>query len=318
MERGRFLLACLALLVLGLWQSGVFSAEKLKFAIGTSGAHYRIPALLAEEQGLWKKRGLDAEVIPFKGGGPLYRAMVAGHIKIAMLTPTSFIPAVAGGVSAIIVSQFISEPYLYLWVRAESHLKTARDIRNLKIGSSRRGSYTFVIAELIIRVLGVEKDVKIVATGGVPESVAALRAGVIDILPTSIFTLIELEDKGVVHRLLSADEYLPKPWIDVINVADKQFVRDRSVTVKEALGGLYEATEFIRANRSLIVKRLESDYGYSEGVAQKVYDVMQYTKGGKINRKGLENVRSFLLEYGLVPEGKAPAIDDLYTAAFTQ
>ncbi|MEE8449891.1 MAG: hypothetical protein V3S39_09705 [Thermodesulfobacteriota bacterium] len=41
------------------------------------------------------------------------------------------------------------------------------------------------------------------------------------------------------------------------------------------------------------------------------------TKDGKIERKAVENVRSFLIEHGIVTKDKTLPVDELYTNQFT-
>ena len=39
---------------------------------------------------------------------------------------------------------------------------------------------------------------------------------------------------------------------------------------------------------------------------------------GKLERKAIENVRSFMIEYKIIKAKEAPAIDDIYTDKFVR
>ena len=58
--------------------------------------------------------------------------------------------------------------------------------------------------------------------------------------------------------------------------------------------------------------------GYSEEAAKLVNKDFAFSRDGKVSRKGLENLRNFFIEYGLIPKEKAPAIEKLYTDEFVR
>ena len=53
-------------------------------------------------------------------------------------------------------------------------------------------------------------------------------------------------------------------------------------------------------------------------VAKLAFQGLGFTKDGKISKKGLENVRRVLIDYGMIKKGKAPPVDKMYTAEFTR
>ena len=45
--------------------------------------------------------------------------------------------------------------------------------------------------------------------------------------------------------------------------------------------------------------------------------MLDYSRDGKINVEGLKNVRTLLIEYGIIKEEKAPPLRELYTTDIT-
>ncbi len=310
---GLFLLVSM----LALASAGVQAAEKWIFGASTMRVPlFYMPGLVAEEKGFWKEAGLNVEFIPFKGGTPLYKAAAAGEAKMGVSSGPSFILAASAGVPITIVAQIAAESPFYFWVRADSPLKRPKDIKGSKIGVSSLGSLTYIYAKAIARALGVEKDVNIVATGGVPQSAGALRAGRIDLMPTSTYTFLELEIKGQMRRLLRVADYLPKPWVETVAFAERGFTKSNPDAVRRAIGTVLKAINFMRDNPSWTMAKMKGIYGYSDEAAKKAYEFSKFTRGGEIDVRGLENITNFLVEYGLIRKGKALPVRELYTTGF--
>ena len=157
---------------------------------------------------------------------------------------------------------------------------------------------------------------RILSTGGVPESTAAMKAGVIDAMPTSIFILLELELKREVRKLLAVDDYLPSEWTEAALFAEKDFAIKNPEVVREATKAIVKALDFIQNNPRQTVDKMKSESGFSEEAAKSAYNLLRFTKGGKLDRKALENVMNFLIEYGLIKREKAITLDEVYTTRF--
>src|SRR3990172_2440063 len=113
------------LLVLSLIAAGSsLAAEKMRMGTALKGVPaYELPMATAEERGFWKEQKLEVEWVPFVGGGPLYRAMAAGHIEFGLSQIGSFVEAASGGVPGVIVADFQSDDPFLIWVRADSRIK---------------------------------------------------------------------------------------------------------------------------------------------------------------------------------------------------
>src|SRR3972149_2007101 len=85
MKTKLILLALMLFLPLALTSHQGLAQQKLRF--GTSlktSPHQVLPPLAAEEKGLWKPNGLDAQWISFEGGAAMYQAVVAGAVDMGL------------------------------------------------------------------------------------------------------------------------------------------------------------------------------------------------------------------------------------------
>lgn len=318
----RLLLASLWLtlsLVLINGNARAVAAEKIKIALAQKvSPHYSLPASAAEEKGFWKENGLEVELVPFDGGGPTYRALASGRIDMVLGSSSAFFQAVAGGVPVMIVSDLYWPGDFFIYVNEKSKIKESKDLKGAKIGVSVFGGVLHAYARVVVTKLGLEKDTKIVATGGSRQAVAALRTGAVDAICLSIYQLINLKLQGEVRELVSLADYLPTEWSEHVVSAHKEFARRNPETLKRAVKVIIQSTDFIRNNPRWTMDQLKETQGYSEEAAKIIYEQYSrrsFTEDGKIRKKGLENVKNFLIEFGIIPKEKVPPASEMYWEA---
>ncbi len=308
--------AC-ASLVTGL-TSTTLGLEKMK--VGSSvklSPMYNLPFATAEEQGFWKQNGLDAELVTFKGGAKFHQGMVAGAVQIGMTMAGGAFQARARGVPVIIVSNLNRNEAFFFWVRSDSRRKRPKDVKGAKIGVMRLAGSAHAYGRMVVKVLGLQKEVKFISAGGIRSSIALLRAGKTDIAVHPYHQLVKLLLKGEVRGLLMVDDYRPKEWLAHVLTADQRFVKESPDKVGKVVKSLLQATNYIKDNRSWTTARMKTMFGFSDKAAELVYDHLGFVRDGKVSPQGLANVRRFLIDFGIVPADKMPPVDELYTKQFT-
>ncbi|MEE8448015.1 MAG: ABC transporter substrate-binding protein [Thermodesulfobacteriota bacterium] len=118
------------------------TAEKINFgtAVKMSPEYYlTMPA--AQEQGFWKKNGLDAQWVPMRGSGTLYRTVAAREIKVGASPGVSFIQAAGRGIPVLIISTLETSQSFHGWVLKNSRFKRADDLKGkpVRVGIPRIG-----------------------------------------------------------------------------------------------------------------------------------------------------------------------------------
>lgn len=296
------------------------AAEKLKVAsaVRLSPVFY-LPILGAEAGGSWKQNGLDAEWTPFGSGAAMYRAVAAGETKIGLsMVPAEF-QAVAAGIPVVIISDLHPKDDFYIWVGTKSRFKEPKDLKGgAKVGVSRFGGTEHAYGRMIAKVLGLEKELKLISTGGIPESLGALKAQTIDGVLLSPHQMIKFKVAGEVKELVAVVDFRPREWASYVIFADRGFASKNADVTKRAVRSLLQGMEHIRKNPKWTIEKMKELNGYSEEEAKMIYQVLDFTRDGKMSKKGLENVRNFLIEYGIVSKDKAPRVEEMYTDQFTE
>ena len=296
-----------------------FSAEVLRYGTPLKATpHYDMVVLSAEEKGFWKQNGLEVTWVPFRGATDMYQAVAAGSIEAGQDDTAGMMQAVARGVPALTVAEMGFKQFFSIWVLNASPIKEPRELKGAKVGTSRFGASAYAFGFALVKSIGIEKEVKFVAVGGVADRLAAIKAGAIDAFVQTFAPVANLVVKGELREVATMRGRLPPDWSNQVLYARRDLVDKKPETVKRLVKAVFQSTDFIQDNRAWSVERLKSSMGFVEEAAQLIHEHLRFSRDGKINRKALENVRDFLAEFQLFPRGKTLDLDAFYTTKFVE
>lgn len=172
---------------------------------GISG--YNVPLWVAHEAGLFKKYGLNDELILFGGGSTNLQAVLANEIRFANVSGSAPIQAkLQGGEVTIIASSYNYIPYSLVVAK---DIASPAELKGKRIAITRLGGITEVAALLAFEKLGLSpKDMTFVQAGPDSQRLLAVRSGAVAatiIAPPGLFAaaamgvkmLVDLSDLGV-------------------------------------------------------------------------------------------------------------------------
>jgi NitT/TauT family transport system substrate-binding protein len=177
----------LALMLFLLLPAESHSQERIKIAYSSADASNTV-WFTALDAGLYKKHGLDVELVFIQSSTMSVSTVVSGDIQVANTSGGAVASAVVGGAHLIMTACYINTlPYELV---VQETVKSAEELRGKSVGISRVGSASDVAARVLVKGLGLEpvKDVPIIQVGG-PSERAAASTGRIGFLP-------ETEDQG--------------------------------------------------------------------------------------------------------------------------
>lgn len=296
-----------------------FALEKLKFATSLKKAvHQGLLILAAEEKGFWRKNGLDTEWVPFRGGAAMVRAIAARSINIGLSSAGTEIRSATRGVPVIIIANMKTPNNFFIWVRADSRIRKPKDLRGAKIGITRFGGVADAYGRVVTKALGFPRNVTFVAAGGIAPSLAALQSGAVDAVVNTNFVMAPLKIGKKAREVVAVRNFFPKEWVNDTIFGRKDFLKKKPSVARGAVRAILQSAGFVMKNRRWSLEKMESFFKYSDAAARFVYDqALHYGTDGKIDRRGIENVKNFMVDFGIVPKGKVPPLDDLYTNEFT-
>ena len=147
--------------------------RKLRVAITSLSGSMTVP-WLAREAGIFKKHGLEVEVIATPSGVEGMNALIAGEITFLQIAGATTASAAVGGADVVVIGTTIGTLVLNLMVRPE--IESPEQLRGKSIGISRFGTTIDTGARIALRHFGLvpEKDVSIIQIGGMESIVPAM------------------------------------------------------------------------------------------------------------------------------------------------
>lgn len=250
---------------------------------------------LTQEQGYFKKNGLDSSLIYIRGGTTAVQALLAGEIHFGHLSPAPMMAAWAQGADFVWIGTTTHQMVFTLMV--EPSIKTGIDLKGKRIGITRIGSASDLALRMSLEHFGLgAKDVTMLSLGGIPEILAAMRGGAVDggILspPTSTAArdlsyrpLLHVPDLGREFTFsgIAARRTFVQSQPDVTRAYMTALSEGAKIYKEDSRAALRVLRAYMRADDRL----LESGYKeYDKAISSPPYPGL----------KGLEAVRESLLE----------------------
>jgi NitT/TauT family transport system substrate-binding protein len=222
------------------------SQELKKIKIGYPAISYnQIHIWVAKDAGLFKKYGLDAETVFFRGGGLATQALVAGDPPIVNIG--TVVQAGLQGHDVVLIAS--SENAYAYSVVARPAISRLEQLKGKKLGISSFGSASHNAALILLRRSNLEpnRDVALVVAGATTERLAALDGGRIEatlLTPSEIprarrMGLVEVYDMMDLGLEVQGNGF----------ATTRTFIKSNRDTVKAALKGYVEAIHFIHSKR---------------------------------------------------------------------
>jgi NitT/TauT family transport system substrate-binding protein len=238
----------LSLVVGSLAVTPGISQERVKIAYSSADASNTV-WFTALDTGMYRKYGLDVELIFIQSSTMSVSTVVSGDIQVANSSGGAVASAVVGGANLVMTACYINTlPYELI---VQESVKSIEDLKGKSVGISRVGSASDVAARVLIKGLGLEpvKDVPIIQVGGPTERAAAFRTGRIVGFPSPPGT-IHLA-KGMPHRIMisTADFQKRYEFPYICSTTTKNYLASHRDTMRRLTMALIEATHFLKTRK---------------------------------------------------------------------
>jgi NitT/TauT family transport system substrate-binding protein len=253
MARQLVLVSFVALLCSIGGQGSAAAQERVKIAYSSADAS-NVVWFTALDSGIYRKHGLDVELIFIQSSTMSVSTLVSGDIQIANSSGGAVASAVVAGANLVMTACYINTlPYELV---VQESVKSSEDLKGKNIGISRVGSASDVAARVLIKGLGLEpiKDVPIMQVGGPSERAAAFRTGKIIGFPSPPGT-IHLA-KGMPHRILisTADFHKRFDFPYICSTTTKSYLTANRDVMRRLTMALIEATHFLKSRKQETMK----------------------------------------------------------------
>lgn len=150
--------------------------QKLRVAYAAITAAFSIP-WVAKEARIFERHGLDVELVYIASGPRAVQTLIGGGIDVAAFGGAAAIDAKLAGADTVYVAIPVNKVIVFTVVAPE--IQRVEDLRGKIVGATRIGTLTDYFTRVYLRQSGLvpDRDVTIRGTGGLPETLAALKAG---------------------------------------------------------------------------------------------------------------------------------------------
>lgn len=255
----------LAFFVTGLLFSAAL-AKSVRIGSVSSGA---FPLFIAQERGLFKKYGLDTEVITFQGNPLMVQSLVAGELQFIDAGGNSLVDAKVAGADVVTIGVYIDTlPYTLV---ASEKIKSASQLKGRRLAVSRLGAASDIGLRMVLQKLGIDpKETIILGIGGTAERFAALKAGSVD--ATVITPPLTITARKLGFNEIASFQNAGIKWAFNSIDTTARYAKNNRETVLNILKGIIDGIAYIHKNKEETIRILSKQYLLTDrGTLEELY-----------------------------------------------
>jgi NitT/TauT family transport system substrate-binding protein len=261
---------------------------------------------VAQEEGLFRKNGLEVELIHIPSSSRAIQAILAGEIALSYMDGLNAAQASLKGANVALVAGATNRFVFSLMGKPE--LKRVVELRGKKIGITRVGSSTHTAALYALGQAGLKPaDYHILPLVEVPNIFTALVSGQIDAGVVSPPTNSRARKAGM-NELMNLAKEGPE-YVSVALGTTRTYIRDNEEILRRVVRSYAEAVQLFKANKQVGIRVLAK---YTNVKDQDILDdaynqFREYLETVPyVSRKGIEAILAELREKDAVAKSAKP------------
>ena len=264
----------------------------LKSAFTNIGAA-TAPLWAALDGGYFAEEGLEVTLSFIKPGAPAMAAIQNGDVPIAYIGSNGVVEANLQGASFVIVGGFIDRLSYKLYTIPA--IERAEQLKGKALGTSNFGSITYVAGEMAAEHLGIKGSVTYIPTGGQAETLAAIKAGVVQ--GGAFQPPADLKAKEAGFRELVDVGAIGGAFQTSAVTTTRKWAREHPDLVERYLRALIKATHRLRTDKEFAISTIGKHSNTTERTILEYtysYFVNKWTPDGAPSIPGMQRVLDFV------------------------
>jgi len=313
----RTLILCAAALAL---PAAAHAQQSVTVGIPTSPPNIvHMPVIVAKELGLYKKAGLDVDIVSLGDGVKVYRAILAGNIDFG-LTPGA--PTIIGRSNGAAVKALSANlPKFEASMVVRSDIKTLADLKGKRIGIQEPGGFADLLSRSVLRAAKIDpKEVNFVTIAS--EDVPALVADQVDTailhVEQETFAKTKVPDLHAIARMW---ELQPKQLYTFLSATEKT-IKDKPDVMQKMVTANIEATRIMYSDRAKIIPILVKQTGYPEKILADSFDFLVkeciWDANSGLSKERVDFTADLMTKVGNIKQGKTPTYEDVVDTTFAK
>jgi NitT/TauT family transport system substrate-binding protein len=223
------------------------AAAQQKIKLMYTAANSFSAAYVAQEQGFFKKRGIDVEFIltPSSGNNP--PALVSGSVQVAGPTMTTLLQANDAGLDLVVIAGGAVYPRDgdVLVARAGSGIQKPTDLKGKLVGVPGLGALLHVMLRRYLRGNGVDPNEVRYTEVGFVQAADALKTGQIDAYPSQAPFTARILQSGAGYPVADWLKGTPDGTLTVVYATTRRWATENRATVAALRDAMREAKDYI-------------------------------------------------------------------------
>src|SRR6185503_11152126 len=220
--------------------------DKVRMGLSSvSGLHAAV--WVAETKGIFRKQGIDAEVIVTGQGGTAgISALLANDIQMVNSAGDVLVAAALRGGDTVMVASVVNKGLQRLVTKPD--IKTPADLKGKRIGVTRIGAVSHsVLLMMLQRWKMTVNDIQVLQLGSSPNMLASLDKGGIEGGVLTIPSMFVAEDRGyrVLLDMADTDIY----YLHTMVATTRQYIKSNRDKVLRFLRGYVEGIAFVKQHK---------------------------------------------------------------------
>ena len=241
-------------LLFGLTSSQPLAAATLRLSYSVVGPTVT-SVWMAHETGMFKKYGLDVQLVYIPSSGTNIQALLGGSLDLSAPGMSGVVLAAARGAPVLTIGAMTNKPPMTLYVQPE--IARTDQLKGQTLGITRFNSTAHTVTTLILRKIGLEKSVTLRPLGGTPEIQAAFEQKQIAGMVTAV------RPRAQARALLNAAD-LDIPFAMNVFAVTQDFLRKNPDTAERAMKAYIEAVALMNHDKESTIRVLAKYFKRNE------------------------------------------------------
>lgn len=209
---------------------------------------------VAREEGLFKKNGLEVELVHIPSTSRAIQTLLAGELAYTYMDGRTAVQATLKGADAAIIAGVANRLVFSFMARPE--IKSFNDLKGKKIGITRLGSSTHSVTLWVMNRFGLKpEDYQLLQLVDVPNIFTAMTAGQIDAGALSPPTNFRGRKAGLTELIdLSKDG---PEYVSVAIGSTRSFIRNNEEMTRRFVRGYSEGVMFLKGNKVAGIRAIQ-------------------------------------------------------------
>jgi NitT/TauT family transport system substrate-binding protein len=232
-----------------LQAQGEAAPEKMRVLYSAGGSHNSV--WIPHEAGIFRKHGLDVELLFVAGGSTTAQVVQSGQAPIGIFTGSAVVSSGLAGGDLVAVAGVMNVIPFFVMGRPE--IRRVEDLKGKKVGITRFGSASDFALRYTEEKWPVKRgrDFAVIQNGSMPANLLALKSGAADgaMLSTEFAALIRRDGFRELADVASLGLHFPTSAI----ITTRSFLRRNENAVRKFLRGFVEGIHYAKTHREFSI-----------------------------------------------------------------